>query len=146
MRIPAACCGVVGFKATLGVIPHLQAGDLFAATSYVGPMARNVAGTRLLFDAIKGPHPKDPFGQCYPAAEGAQAKQRLRIGLLMTCGTRLDDEVRSAVEAMAMQAETLGYDLEPVEIDFAAQEKHILTLLRVGFSARLSETLKAQPI
>lgn len=81
-----------------------------------------------------------------PRSRGAQAKQRLRIGLLMTCGTRLDDEVRSAVEAMAMQAETLGYDLEPVEIDFAAQEKHILTLLRVGFSARLSETLKAQPI
>ena len=43
IRIPAACCGVVGLKATLGVIPNLQAPDLFGANSFVGPMARDVA-------------------------------------------------------------------------------------------------------
>ena len=35
IRIPAACCGVVGFKPTLGVVPHLQLPDLFGANSYV---------------------------------------------------------------------------------------------------------------
>jgi aspartyl-tRNA(Asn)/glutamyl-tRNA(Gln) amidotransferase subunit A len=32
--------------------PNLQAPDLFGANSYVGPMARDVADTRLMFDAI----------------------------------------------------------------------------------------------
>ncbi len=33
IRIPAACCGVVGLKATLGAIPNLQPPDLFGANS-----------------------------------------------------------------------------------------------------------------
>src|SRR5581483_242668 len=40
IRIPAACCGVVGLKATLGAVPNLQPPDLFGANSYVGPLAR----------------------------------------------------------------------------------------------------------
>ena len=46
IRIPAACCGVVGLKATLGVIPHLDLPDLFSANAYVGPMARSVERCR----------------------------------------------------------------------------------------------------
>ena len=67
IRIPASCCGIVGFKATLGAVPNLQPGDLFAANSYVGPLARTVADTRLLFDAIRGQHSLDPWGQARPA-------------------------------------------------------------------------------
>lgn len=145
VRIPAACCGIVGFKATLGVVPHLQVGDLFAATSYVGPMARSVADARLLFDAIKGPHRMDPFGQCRAEPDRSRSSKPKRIGLLINCGIRLDTEVRAAVEAAARHAEALGYELKPIEIDFTAQEEHILTLLRVGFSTRLGETLKLQP-
>src|SRR5882724_8496415 len=63
IRIPASCCGVVGLKATLGAIPHLQPPDLFGANSYVGPMARDVADTRLQFDTLEGPDRRDPYGQ-----------------------------------------------------------------------------------
>src|SRR6202035_2090751 len=63
IRIPAACCGVVGLKGTLGAIPNLQAPDLFGANSYVGPMARDIADTRLQFEVLVGPDPRDPYGQ-----------------------------------------------------------------------------------
>jgi len=54
LRIPAACCGGVGFKATLGAVPNLQAPYLFGSNSYVGPMARDLADVRLLFETIAG--------------------------------------------------------------------------------------------
>ena len=63
IRIPASCCGIVGLKATLGAIPHLQPPDLFGANSYVGPMARTVADARLMFEAVAGPDRRDPYGQ-----------------------------------------------------------------------------------
>ena len=72
IRIPAACCGVVGLKATLGAIPNLQASDLFGANSCVGPMARNVRDVRMLFEVLAGPDVRDPYGQApFPDVECA---------------------------------------------------------------------------
>lgn len=59
-RIPAACNGVVGFKQSLGVVPHDSAHDLFGNISYFTPMTRTVADAALMLDAIAGAHPSDP--------------------------------------------------------------------------------------
>jgi aspartyl-tRNA(Asn)/glutamyl-tRNA(Gln) amidotransferase subunit A len=53
IRIPAACCGVVGLKPTLGAVPL----DGFALDGgppidHVGPMARSVADARLMFEVM----------------------------------------------------------------------------------------------
>ena len=44
IRIPASCCGIVGLKATLGVVPHVHAPDLFGNNSFIGPMTRTDCG------------------------------------------------------------------------------------------------------
>jgi aspartyl-tRNA(Asn)/glutamyl-tRNA(Gln) amidotransferase subunit A len=52
IRIPAACCGIAGFKPSFGLVP---AGGVFPlATSYdhVGPMARDVGGCVALMEAL----------------------------------------------------------------------------------------------
>jgi aspartyl-tRNA(Asn)/glutamyl-tRNA(Gln) amidotransferase subunit A len=138
IRIPAACCGVVGFKATLGAIPNLQAPDLFGANSFVGPMARNVADTRLMFDALLGPDRRDPYGQTgtFPLRALARAEQP-RVALLLRCGNILDPEVEAAVIAAMKQAEALGMIVEPIELDLVALEPHFLVLLRSLLLARL---------
>jgi len=59
-RIPAACNGVVGFKQSLGVVPHDSANDAFGNISYITPMTRTVMDTGLMLDAMTGPHPNDP--------------------------------------------------------------------------------------
>jgi aspartyl-tRNA(Asn)/glutamyl-tRNA(Gln) amidotransferase subunit A len=138
IRIPAACCGVVGFKATLGAVPNLQAPDLFGANSFVGPMARNVADTRLMFDALLGPDRRDPYGQTgtFPLRALARAEQP-RVALLLRCGNILDPEVEAAVIAAMKQAEALGMIVEPIELDLVALEPHFLVLLRSLLLARL---------
>ena len=43
VRIPAACCGVVGFKPTYGLVPIGGVFPLAPSFDHVGPMARDVA-------------------------------------------------------------------------------------------------------
>jgi aspartyl-tRNA(Asn)/glutamyl-tRNA(Gln) amidotransferase subunit A len=138
IRIPAACCGVVGLKATLGAIPNLQPPDLFGANSYVGPMARDIADTRLQFDVMAGPDRRDPYGQgIFPGPRRLDPDERPRIGLLLRCGNILDPEVESAVVAAMRQAEGIGMIVEPIELDLVSLEPHFLVFLRSMLLARL---------
>jgi aspartyl-tRNA(Asn)/glutamyl-tRNA(Gln) amidotransferase subunit A len=44
VRIPAACCGITGFKPTYGLVPIDGCFPLAPSYDHVGPMARDVAG------------------------------------------------------------------------------------------------------
>jgi aspartyl-tRNA(Asn)/glutamyl-tRNA(Gln) amidotransferase subunit A len=146
IRIPAACCGVVGLKATLGAIPNLQAPDLFGANSYVGPLARDVAGVRMMFEVLAGPDRQDPYGQVgtFPHRR-LKPEEKPRIALLMRCGNILDPQVESAVTAAMRKAENLGMIVEPIELDLVSLEGAFLVLLRSLLLARLGGAAKASP-
>ena len=60
IRIPAACCGVVGHKPTLGRVPHAPLRAGFSPMSHLGPMARSVGDAALLLDVIAGQDHVDP--------------------------------------------------------------------------------------
>lgn len=143
IRIPAACCGVVGLKPTLGAVANLQPQDLFGASSYVGPMARNIADTRLLFDAIAGPDKGDPYGQAVPPKPARQ--ELTRIGWLLTCGNKVTPEVARVTGAALALAPQLGLTVEPVEIDFVALEEAFLVILRATLAARLGGIAAKNP-
>jgi aspartyl-tRNA(Asn)/glutamyl-tRNA(Gln) amidotransferase subunit A len=52
IRIPAACCGVVGFKPTHGVVPIEGCFPLAPSYDTAGPMARDVAGCEAMMRAL----------------------------------------------------------------------------------------------
>ncbi len=58
IRIPASCCGVVGFKPPFGRVPQ-EAPFNLDQYCHVGPLARTVADCALFENAIAGPHPAD---------------------------------------------------------------------------------------
>jgi aspartyl-tRNA(Asn)/glutamyl-tRNA(Gln) amidotransferase subunit A len=146
IRIPASCCGIVGLKATLGAIPHLQPPDLFGANSYVGPMARTVADTRLFFEAVVGPDRGDPYGQGQTLRPRRLSNgEKLRIGFLLRCGNRLDPAVEAAVIAAMRQAESLGMVVQPIEFDLVSMEPHFLVMLRSQLLTRLGAAARRSP-
>ncbi len=85
LRIPAAYCGVVGFRATPGVVPHELRNVTQTFYSVQGPMARTVADTALLLSVIAGRTRRDPMA--FPLDNAALARLDtidpggLRIGL-----------------------------------------------------------------
>jgi aspartyl-tRNA(Asn)/glutamyl-tRNA(Gln) amidotransferase subunit A len=139
IRIPAACCGIVGLKPTLGRVPHIHQADLFGTTSYIGPMARTVEEAGACFDAIVGPDPGDPYSRAEPADDPRRVEVRgLRVGWMPRVGNRMvDGEVLGACEAAVRHLERQGACVEAVKEDFTAFEQVFLIVLQAGLAARV---------
>jgi AtzE family amidohydrolase len=60
IRVPAALCGVFGFKPTYGRLPRTGARLFAGSFDHVGPLARSVADIAATYDALQGPDDADP--------------------------------------------------------------------------------------
>jgi len=89
IRIPAACCGVVGFKPTYGLVPLDGCFPLAPSFDHAGPMACDVAGcVRMLAALVPGFEPR---------RLGSLEKIEVGVAWLDGC----DPLVRERVEAAA---------------------------------------------
>ena len=85
IRYPAACCGVVGFKATHGLASIRGIVPLSEFHDHVGPIARSIADTALVMTVLAGFDPFDPVSiraerEDFRAAVGREVRG-LRIGI-----------------------------------------------------------------
>jgi aspartyl-tRNA(Asn)/glutamyl-tRNA(Gln) amidotransferase subunit A len=142
-RIPAACCGVVGFKQTLGLVPHDLTPDGFGNQSHITPMTRTVGDTALMLRAMSGPHPCDPhsLGLAVPDfVAGAKPDgdlKGLRIAWRPLLGNaKVSDEVRAACEKALTAFTEMGAVVEEVANDFATTEPIWLILTQSFWNAR----------
>lgn len=132
-RLPAACCGILGLKPTLGRVPHSQVPDGFNNFIHLGVMARTVEDCELMLGAIAGPHAADPWSLC---AQPAKAP-RLRIEWRPLLGnTLLDDEVRSQCEAALSTLKDAGAAVRPIEEPFENAEAPWRVLQQSNWAAR----------
>ncbi len=100
IRIPAACCGVVGFKPTFGLVPMEGCFPLAPSFDHAGPMARSVA----VCAEMMGPLAPDL------QTEEVGSLDDLRVGVAWT--EAADPLVRARVEAAAALAGARPVDLE----------------------------------
>ncbi|HEX6442661.1 MAG TPA: amidase [Stellaceae bacterium] len=142
-RIPAACCGVVGFKQTLGLVPHDLTPDGFGNQSHITPMTRTIRDTALMLQAVTGPDTCDPHSLGLPvpdfvAAAGPEGDLNgARIAWRPLLGnTMLSREVREACETALAAFAELGAIVEPVEDDFQSSEPIWLVLTQSFWNAR----------
>jgi len=124
-RIPAACCGLVGLKQTLGTVPHSQVQDAFGNYTYVTPLSRTVLDTALQLSVMAGAHPSDPWSiglapQDFVASARPEGDLKgRRILWSATLGNAVvARDVRAAFEAALGRFAELGAELvelaEPV--------------------------------
>lgn len=125
VRTPAALCGVVGLKTTVGRISRAGVYPLSQTLDSVGPIARTVRDAALLFDALQGPDPADPSTLGVTPIDVLRTLDDgvagLRIGMAEgLLFEDLDPEVEQAVRNSAGVFRALGASVEAAHFAEAA--------------------------
>ncbi len=121
IRIPAACCGLVGLKPTLGLVPWEAASDAFGNYTYAGPMSRSVTDAALLLSVMQGPSNRDPWtlagareSRVSPRLVG-QDLHGLRVGFIrLAANPQLDPDFERDTRASLDAFAALGAEVEEV--------------------------------
>ena len=122
IRQPAAWCGVLGLKATLGLIPHTGIFGYEPTIDYVGPLTRTVEDMATVLRCVAGADGYDPRQAHLPAQlpDYTEALEKdvagLRIGILEE-GFGLEEsepEVETAVLDAVATLESAGARVEKV--------------------------------
>lgn len=150
-RIPAACCGVYGLKATLGRVPHEVPADQFGQLTYLGVMARHPADLGAGLAAMSGGHAEDPwtlaanrtpFAWPAPAAANPIAGKRITVVRRMTGGyLHPDTEARldAALAFLDKQGARLT-ELDGSTVDWKLDTARLI--LRANQITRFGDLLK----
>jgi aspartyl-tRNA(Asn)/glutamyl-tRNA(Gln) amidotransferase subunit A len=81
IRLPAACCGIVGVKPTYGRVSRAGAMPLSWSLDHLGPMARTVRDAALMLQVIAGHDPRDGTSSRRPVGDLLAALERPPAGL-----------------------------------------------------------------
>src|SRR3984957_2477371 len=123
VRIPAACCGLVGIKPSRGRVSLSPiAGEAWAGFATDGPMGRTVRDVATMLDVMHGPVVGDPYWAPPPItsfkAAVESAPRQLRIGLITkTALSKVDSETLDALDSAAKVFEQMGHRVEPITCD-----------------------------
>ena len=128
IRIPAACCGLVGLKpARSRVSSGPDSGQSFLVCD--GVLTHTVAETAALLDLLAGYEPGDANWAPPPTSPFAQAAreppERLRVGLALNPAlesARLDPECERAARDAAALIESLGHRVEELEPPWSGRD------------------------
>ncbi|MGO7789715.1 amidase [Rhizobium ruizarguesonis] len=113
IRVPAACCGLVGMKPTRGAIPGGPSfGNHLAGIASELAICRSVRDTALIFATLSGKS-RGPFPDPSPVDID---NGRLRIGLLVDTGSAYptEDDRLAVVEDAARALESDGHEIVPL--------------------------------
>lgn len=127
VRTPAAWCGIVGMKTSLGLVSRSGAVPLAPTHDTVGPMTRSVRDASLLIEAMSGPDPLDPPTLTAPELDllsGIEAGVRgMRIGILHDSDlTNVEPPVRALCDDATRTYQTLGATITKIALPLPAAD------------------------
>jgi len=119
IRIPAACCGVVGFKPTYGAVPAAGVQPLSWSCDHIGPIAAGVSEAALLFEIMSGVSPPAP-APAGPLRLGRVVGEDLAV---------VDPPVSEALDRLCERLETGGARIDEVELPLHAARSAVATIV-----------------
>ncbi|MFV2175221.1 amidase [Actinomadura sp. LOL_016] len=138
IRFPAACCGVVGVRPTVGLVSNWTAPEdtgpepplTVQAWAVQGPLARTVADARLALHAMAGADLRDPFGvPALPPGDAPHAGP-VRVGVVRDVGiVKPHPAVDAAVDRAAGWLEDAGHRVEELDLPLLGEAARLWSLL-----------------
>ncbi|MBG7619661.1 amidase [Herbaspirillum sp. AP02] len=150
LRIPAAKCGVVGFRPSPGLVPSERKTLGWTPISVVGPMGRDVADTVLQLRATVGLHASDPLGYAVSDAEFADLPEidlaQLRIGYTEDFGVcEVDDGIRQVFRDKMAAIAGFVKVCEPVQVDMGEAHRAFDVIRAEAFVAGFEAAYRRDP-
>lgn len=139
IRIPAACCGIVGFKPTRGRVSAQGVRPLASSVDHVGPLAVSVADVRAVMEVID------------PEFSGLPVRPRERPAVVGVPRSYFADAlpaVHDMIDALVAALRRQGFGISDVEMPGPSIPTHLVLSLTEAalFHARNGqETLDAHP-
>lgn len=134
VRIPAACCGVVGHKPSFGRVSRNGVVPFAPSLDTVGPLAPAVETAREVFRAIAGHDPADATTvPALPDVDGTVESIGIPEAFLAECS----DPIRTAIEALRRALAADGLDVVDVpvtDLPIGAVEEAYLLIGATEFS------------
>lgn len=141
LRIPAAKCGVVGFRPSPGLVPVERRPFGWAPISVVGPMGRTIADTSLLLAAQAAMDACDPLS--YPVDPLAFQQPLPRdLGSLRVAWTEdfgvcaVDPEIRAVMRSRIDAMHSLFRSCDRVSLDFGEAHRCFDVIRAVSYVGR----------
>ncbi|HXH81691.1 MAG TPA: amidase family protein, partial [Candidatus Tectomicrobia bacterium] len=148
VRIPAAFCGLVGFKPSFGRVPETPGFPGWDGLTHTGPLTRTVRDAALVLDAIAGPDdrdraslPAEPGGYLAACDEGVRG---LNVAWAPDLGyAAVDDRVLEIAGDAAAEFEALGCHVEVVNPGWEDPDGIFATIVAAQFHAAWADQLPA---
>jgi amidase len=124
IRIPAACCGLVGLKPSRGLIPQGPAhADIYGGLVTEGVVTRSVRDMAAALAIMSGADAGAP----YAAPVLRPIKSKCRIGILVSGADdfSFDDDALRAISLAGDHLRNTGHDVEPVREFLSAADWQI---------------------
>lgn len=122
IRIPAACCGLIGLKPTRGRVSTAPNANLWGTLGTIGPLTRTAADSALVYDVISDTTATDDFHAPTPLSsyqdQVAAGPGKLRIGVITRPApgpVRVDPQVIAAVQDLAEKLSRLGHEVDEID-------------------------------
>jgi aspartyl-tRNA(Asn)/glutamyl-tRNA(Gln) amidotransferase subunit A len=139
IRIPAAACGIVGLKPSLGEVSIDGVVPLSRTFDHVGPLTQSVADAFLVYHALLGDAPVKP-----PLPVPIHGL-RLAVPRPYFCDL-LDDDVRARFEEALGRLQTAGAHVDEIEIPHARDIASVYLHIVLGDAAAYhAATLEKMP-
>ena len=139
IRVPAACCGLVGLKPSRGLTPNAPsfANHLLGMVGEL-VLARSVRDVRAALVSVAG-HTQGPSGEL---TLGGVPVKPLRLGLVTSAESGVGEAQANAIQNTALTLEGLGHVVTQIETDalnqLASESARIVrTILTVSLANRL---------
>lgn len=148
LRTPAAFCGVVGLRPSPGRVGYGPLRNPFDTLPVAGPMARDVADTALLLDALTGASivsPLAPDDRTTSYLDHAlRPPKRLRVAFSPDLGIApVEPEIAALCRAAMSKLAAAGIDVEEVELDLSGAHEAFHTQRGMIFAQNYGDTLAA---
>jgi aspartyl-tRNA(Asn)/glutamyl-tRNA(Gln) amidotransferase subunit A len=126
VRIPAALCGTVGLKTTVGCISRAGVYPLSWTLDTVGPLTRSVEDAALVHEALQGEDPDDPTTRGVAPREVVRTLKAGVKGLRVAFGETIffddvDPEIAAAVREAGRVLRGLGAQVDALAIPEVAE-------------------------